>query len=86
VILDYGGYEKGRAFAEKLQRANIIVDCVVRIGTCEITRRGMKGDEMLRIAEMIKRATIDAERPENIKKDVAKLCSEFQKVKYGFDE
>jgi glycine hydroxymethyltransferase len=86
VILDYGGYEKGRAFAEKLQRANIIVDCVVRIGTCEITRRGMKGDEMLRIAEMIKRAAIDAEPPENIKKDVAKLCSEFQKVKYCFDE
>jgi len=86
VILDYGDYEKGRAFAEKLQCANIIVDCVVRIGTCEITRRGMKGDEMMRIAEMIKRATIDAEPPENIKKDVAKLCSEFQKVKYCFDE
>jgi len=86
VILDYGSYEKGRAFAEKLQRANIIADCVVRIGTCEVTRRGMKGDEMLRIAEMIKRAAIDAESPENIKKDVAKLCSEFQKVKYCFDE
>ncbi|MDH5792961.1 MAG: hypothetical protein OEZ18_00145 [Candidatus Bathyarchaeota archaeon] len=86
VILDYGDYEKGRAFAEKLQRANIIVDCVVRIGTCEITRRGMKGDEMLRIAEMIKRAAIDAEPAENIKKDVAKLCSEFQKVTYCFDE
>ena len=86
VILDYGGYEKGRAFAEKLQRANIIVDCVVRIGTCEITRRGMKGDEMMRIAEMIKRVAIAAEPPENIKKDVVKLCSEFQKVKYCFDE
>jgi glycine hydroxymethyltransferase len=86
VILDYGDCEKGRAFAEKLQRANIIVDCVVRIGTCEVTRRGMKGDEMLRIAEMIKRTAIDAEPPENIKKDVAKLCSEFQKVKYYFDE
>jgi glycine hydroxymethyltransferase len=86
VILDYGGFEKGRAFAEKLQRANIIVDRVVRIGTCEITRRGMKGDEMLRIAEMIKRAAIDVEPPENVKKDVAKLCSEFQIVKYCFSE
>jgi glycine hydroxymethyltransferase len=86
VILDYGDYEKGRAFAEKLQHANIIVDCVVRIGTCEVTRHGMKGDEMLRIAEMIKRTATDAEPPENIKKDVAKLCSEFQKVKYCFDE
>jgi glycine hydroxymethyltransferase len=86
VIVDYGDYEKGRAFAEKLQRANIITDCVVRIGTCEITRRGMKGDEMLRVAEIIKRVAIDAEPPESIKKDVAKLCSEFQKVKYCFDE
>jgi glycine hydroxymethyltransferase len=86
VILDYGNYGKGRVFAEKLQRANIIADCVVRIGTCEITRRGMKGDEMLKIAEMIKRAAIGRESLENVKKDVAKLCSEFQKVKYCFDE
>jgi glycine hydroxymethyltransferase len=86
VILDYGGYEKGRAFAKKLQRANIIADCVVRIGTCEVTRRGMKEEEMLKIAELIKRATIDAESPENIKKDVAKLCSKFQKVEHCFDE
>jgi glycine hydroxymethyltransferase len=86
VIMDYGDYEKGRAFAEKLQRANIITDCVVRIGTCEITRRGMKGDEMLRVAEIIKRAAIDAESSENVQRDVAKLCSEFQKVKYCFDE
>jgi glycine hydroxymethyltransferase len=86
VILDYGDYEKGRAFAEKLQRANIIVDCVVRIGTCETTRRRMKEDEMLKIAEMIKRAAIDAEPPENVKKDVAKLSAEFQKVKYCFEK
>lgn len=86
VILDYGGYEQGRVFAERLQHANIIVDCVVRVGTCEITRRGMKIDEMLKIAELIKRATIDTEPREKIKKDVAKLCSEFQKVEYCFDE
>jgi glycine hydroxymethyltransferase len=85
VILDYGGYEQGRVFAERLQHANIIVDCVVRVGTCEITRRGMKIDEMLKIAELIKRATIDTEPREKIKKDVAKLCSEFQKVEYCFD-
>ena len=86
VILDYGDYKKGGNFAEKLQRANIIVDCAVRIGTCEITRRGMKEDEMLKIAEMIKRVAIDTEPLENIKKDVAKLCAEFQKVKYCFEK
>jgi glycine hydroxymethyltransferase len=86
VILDYGGNENGRKIAEKLQKANIIADCVIRIGTCEVTRRGMKGNEMLKIAELIKRTIVDGEKSENITKDVAKLCSEFQKVEYCFDE
>ncbi len=86
VIVDYGDYEKGRTVAEKLQRANIIADCVIRFGTCEVTRRGMKETEMLKIAELIKRTIIDRENPETIKKDVAKLAAEFQKVQYCFDK
>ncbi|MEM3577659.1 MAG: hypothetical protein QXX51_04305 [Candidatus Bathyarchaeia archaeon] len=86
ILLDYGDYEKGRAKAEKLQRVNIIVDCVIRVGTCEVTRRGMKEAEMHRIAELIKRVLVDEERPENVKRDVAKLCAEFQKLEYCFDE
>jgi glycine hydroxymethyltransferase len=82
VIVDYGDYKKGRAIAEKLQRANIIADCAVRIGTCEVTRRGMKESEMWRIAELIKRTVIDGEDPEIIKKDIAKLSAEFQRVEY----
>lgn len=85
VLLDYGNYEKGLAKAEKLQRANIIVDCVIRVGACEVTRRGMKEAEMLKIAELIKRVLVDGEKPENVKRDVAKLCTEFQKLEYCFD-
>lgn len=85
VLLGYGGFEQGRVIAEKLQCANIIVDCGVRIGTCEVTRRGMKEREMLKIAELIKRTVIDKEQPENVKKEVAKLCAEFQKVEYCFE-
>lgn len=84
VIVDYGNYEEGRSIAEKLQRANIIADCVIRIGTCEVTRRGMKEPEMLKIAELLKRTIIDKESPQSIKKDVAKLSAEFQKVEYCF--
>jgi len=85
VLLDYGGFEQGRVIAEKLQHANIIVDCGVRIGTCEVTRRGMKEGEMLKIAELIKRTVIDKEQPENVKKEVAKLCAEFQRIEYSFE-
>jgi glycine hydroxymethyltransferase len=86
VIVDYGDYEKGRVIAEKLQSANIIADCVVRLGTCEVTRRGMKEKEMLRIAELLKRTLIDNEEPNKIQKDVAKLSAEFQKAEYCFAE
>ncbi len=86
VLLNYGGYKQGRVIAEKLQPANIIVDCGVRIGTCEVTRRGMKEEEMLKIAGLIERTVVDEEQPEKIKKDVAKLCAEFQKVEYCFEE
>jgi len=86
VILECGDYERGRIFAEKLQKANIIVDCVVRIGTCEVTRRGMKEEEMQRIAELIERTIIGKEKLESVKKDVAKLCADFQRVEYCFNE
>jgi len=84
LILDFGGYERGREIAQKLQQANIIVDCVIRIGTCEVTRRGMKEAEMAKIAELIKRTVLDGENPEIIKREVAKLCSEFHEVEYCF--
>ncbi|MEM2816276.1 MAG: serine hydroxymethyltransferase, partial [Candidatus Bathyarchaeia archaeon] len=78
-----GNPERGREVADKLERANIIVDTAVRIGTCEVTRRGMKTPEMSKIAELIKRA-VDGENPETIKREVSKLCSEFREIKYCY--
>lgn len=86
VILNFGNYEHGKIVAEKLQKANIITDCVIRIGTCEVTRRGMKEEEMLKIAELIKRTILEGEKLENIRKDVAKLCAEFQKIEFCFEK
>jgi Glycine/serine hydroxymethyltransferase len=84
VIIDFGRQELCRKVAEKLQEANIIVDCVVRVGTCEVTRRGMKEGEMAKIAELMRRVVLDGENPEAVKRDVLKLCSEFQTIGYCF--
>jgi len=84
VFLDYGGYKQGRLVVQKLERANIIADCGVRIGVCEVTRRGMKGEEMQKIAELMKRVIIDEEEPSLVKRDVVRLMKEFQEVKFCF--
>ena len=85
VFLNYGGYKAGRAIAERLEKANIITDCTVRLGTCETTRRGMKEREIQEIATLMKRVIIDREKPSKVKKDSIKLAGEFQKVAYCFD-
>ncbi len=85
VLLDYGGYKQGMKIARKLEEANIIADCGVRLGACEVTRRGMREGEMEKIAEFIKRRVVDKEKPERIRKEVTRLVQEFQQVEYCFD-
>jgi len=84
VLLDYGGYKQGRVMAEKLEKANIIADCGVRIGVCEVTRRGMREEEMQKIAELMKRVVINGEDPLLVKRDVIRLAKEFQEIKFCF--
>jgi len=84
VLLNYGDYKEGGITARKLEKANIIVDVGVRLGVCEVTRRGMKEDEMQRIALFIKRVIVDDEDPNLVKGDVMELVEEFQEIKYCF--
>jgi glycine hydroxymethyltransferase len=70
----------------KLEEANIIVDKGTRIGTSEITRRGMKEGDMERIAELVGRIIAKREQPERVKKDVIKLRQEFRGLDYYFKE
>jgi len=57
----------------------------IRLGTSEITRLGMKENEMAEIAEFIKRVVIDKESVERVKKDVAEFRKDYQKVHYCFE-
>jgi glycine hydroxymethyltransferase len=84
VLLDYGGYKEGGVVARRLERANIIVDSGVRLGACEATRRGMKEEEMQRIALFMKRVVVDDEDPRSVKRDVMKFIKEFQGIEYCF--
>jgi len=84
LLLDYGGYKKGGVIARKLEKANIIVDSGVRLGVCEATRRGMKEDEMRRIAVFMERVVVDGEDLHRVKEDVIKFAEEFQGIKYCF--
>jgi glycine hydroxymethyltransferase len=85
VFLDYSDYKYGKKcikVARRLEKANIIVDCGIRVGVCEATRRGMKQNEMAQIAEYMKRVAIDKEQPIRVKDDVVKFMTEFQKIDY----
>ncbi|RLI22514.1 hypothetical protein DRO54_00975 [Candidatus Bathyarchaeota archaeon] len=84
VIMNFGDFERNRAVAARLEKANIIADCGVRLGTCEVTRRGMKEAEMEKIAEFIKRILVNRERPEEVKKEVVRFVGEFQEIHYCF--
>jgi len=84
VYLDFGGYKNGRAVARKLEKANIIADSGVRLGVNEVTRRGMRKEEMHRIAEFIERAYKKNENPLQVRKDVVNFMEDFQKAKFCF--
>jgi glycine hydroxymethyltransferase len=53
----------------------------IRIGTSEITRRGMKEGEMVQIAGFVDKAI----RGEDVKKEVFEFNKRFTKIMYSFD-
>ena len=57
----------------------------IRLGTSEITRLGMKENEMQDIAEFMKRVVIDKEDVGKVKADVVEFRKDCQKVHYCFE-
>ena len=85
VLLYYDGLKEGAAVAKRLEKANIIADKGIRLGVCETTRRGMKGEEMQKIAAFIKRVIGDKEDPNRIKREIVNFVKEYQEVKFCFE-
>jgi glycine hydroxymethyltransferase len=77
--------------AKYLEKSNILVSDdfsgsapVIRIGTPEVTRRGMKENDMEQIAIFIKRLLIDKEKIEIVTKDVEEFSRRFSGIEYSF--
>ncbi|MDO8123654.1 MAG: serine hydroxymethyltransferase [Candidatus Hermodarchaeota archaeon] len=57
----------------------------IRLGTSEVTRLGMKEEEMSQIAEFMRKIVFDQKSPKLVAKEVAQFRKKFQKVHYAFD-
>lgn len=56
----------------------------IRVGTPEVTRMGMKEEEMIYIADLFKSVIIDKEDSDKIKEKVHELVSKFNNIQYSY--
>ncbi|MDT7862289.1 MAG: serine hydroxymethyltransferase [Saccharolobus sp.] len=97
-VREFGG---GNKAAKILEDANIIVNknllpydkpeavsdpSGLRIGVQEMTRYGMKEDDMEDIAELFKKVLIDKKDVNEVKKEVIEFRRNFLDVKYTFED
>lgn len=101
VAIDVTEFGGGGIVAKKLETAGVILNknllpwdslnrtanpSGIRIGVQEVTRLGMKEEEMKRIAEIIDAAIKERKPVEKIKEEIKELKRQFNTIKYSFDE
>ena len=99
VLVDVSPQGGGAKAALLLEEANIIVNknllphdppeavknpSGLRLGVQEMTRFGMKEDEMEAIAEFMERVLIKGEDPSRVREEVRQFRSNYVKVHYGY--
>jgi len=57
----------------------------LRLGTSEVTRLGMKKDQMRQIASLMARIIVRKEDPLKVKREVEEIRNSYQKVHYAFE-
>lgn len=100
VIADAKPFGGGLESAWTLARANLVVNknlipgdtpkdwdtpSGLRMGTIEVTRLGMREQEMEQIAEFISQVLVEKRAPEDIVEDVIEFRSAYQTLYYNFD-
>ncbi|MEX2727336.1 MAG: hypothetical protein Q6353_008780, partial [Candidatus Sigynarchaeum springense] len=84
VLLDYSRQEAFK-IKSKLEGIGIMTDVLLRIGTSESTRLGMKEPDMKQIAGIIASAIKDERDRASLQTEVEEISGRFQTVQYTFD-
>ncbi len=85
VILDIKDEGERVRLAYSLQEGGIIVDRGIRLGTAELTRRGMREEEMSIVGNLIADVFKRRRTIEQVAKASKKLSKEFSVVKYALE-
>jgi len=83
VLLDMDRLKDSAQVPDKLEQANVIVDRGIRLGTSEMTRRGMREGDMNDIAEIIARVIRSQETVSAAKRKATALARKFRQVRYA---
>jgi glycine hydroxymethyltransferase len=99
IALDVSAFGGGKECAQLLEDANIICNknmlpsdtssvrpSGLRFGAQEMTRIGMKEDDMKMVAELVARVVRKKEDPKKVKEDVKAFKKGFTTIKYCFNE
>lgn len=84
VLLDYP-QQMAFKIKTKLESLGIFTDMLLRFGTAELTRLGMKEPEMKQLADLIANSIQDNRPYEKLMSEVKELSMNFQNIHYTFD-
>jgi glycine hydroxymethyltransferase len=99
LVMDVEEHRGGAVVAKSLEDANIIVNknllpwdddpvrpSGIRIGSQEITRLGMKENDMAEVADLVSQVVLKSRPPSEVRESVKEFKSGFTKVHYCFFE
>jgi glycine hydroxymethyltransferase len=83
LLLDMDRLKDAAQIPEKLEQANVIVDRGIRLGTSEITRRGMRERDMNDVAEIVAKIIHSQETVSVARRKATVLARKFPHVRYA---
>jgi glycine hydroxymethyltransferase len=88
VLLDCGGYGSKAAILlqHRLEQAGILADLVVRFGSQQATRLGMRAAEMSAAGSLIADVVLERRDPELVRAEVEELTEAFRSLQFSFED